>query len=224
MTRPDPLLMRPLFTPRADTLLRLGLALGASAPVAAVAAAMAWVRSPYGTGQREPVEQPLPFDHRHHVRDDGIACGYCHAGARSSPFAGVPPTALCMGCHAQVWSGSPLLAPLRRSHETGAPIRWRRVHRLPDFVFFDHAAHVTHGVGCAVCHGRVDLMASVYQQEPLTMEWCIDCHRDPDPHLRPLAAVEDMDWRPSRDARLEGRAVRAALGVRPTTHCTTCHR
>lgn len=190
--------MRPLFSRQADTLLRLALAALVAAPVAAVAGAMAFMRSPYATGQRAPVEQPIPFDHRHHVRDAAIPCAYCHATASSARFAGVPSTSLCMGCHAQVWNDSPLLAPLRRAHETGAPIRWRRVHRMPDHVFFDHSAHVTRGVDCAVCHGRVDLMASVYQAAPMTMGWCLDCHRDPVPRL--------------------------ALDVHPPTHCSACHR
>jgi hypothetical protein len=216
--------MRPLFPPSANTLLPLGAALVCALPVGAVAFAMAWVRSPYVTGQYDPVDQPVQFDHRHHARDDGIACEYCHTTARRSPYAGVPATAVCMDCHGQVWPDSPALAPVRRAALTGAPIAWRRVHRLPDFVYFDHAAHVTRGVGCVSCHGRVDRMARVFQAAPLTMRWCLDCHRDPDAHLRPLDQVTEMDWRPSGPAREVGRKVREALGVRSLTNCTTCHR
>jgi hypothetical protein len=216
--------MLPLFPRYSDTLLRVGLGAVATLPVVAIVAAMVWVRAPYATGQYDPIEQPLQFDHRHHTRDVGIPCSYCHSGASTGRFAGVPPTALCMGCHAQVWNGSLLLAPLRHAYETGAPIRWRRVHRMPDHVFFNHAAHVTRGVGCVTCHGRVDLMARVYQEAPMTMEWCVDCHRDPDPQLRPRDVVEDMTWQAPRDPRAEGRAVRAALDVHPNVDCSTCHR
>jgi hypothetical protein len=213
-----------LFPRWTDHVVRPSLVVVFGGLVAAPVALMVWVRTPYVTGQYNPRDQPVLFDHRHHVRDDGVGCEYCHYTARRSPFAGVPPTALCMGCHSQIWNDSPLLEPVRRSYFTGEPLRWRRVNALPDHVYFDHAAHVTRGVGCASCHGRVDLMAQVYQVAPLTMAWCLDCHRDPEPHLRPLDAVADMAWRPARPAREVGREVRAALHVAPPTDCTACHR
>lgn len=137
-----------------------------------------WAHTPYATGQGEMLTQPVKFDHRHHVQDASIDCVYCHDGAMRGRVAGVPETARCMGCHAQIWTDSPELAPVRASAREGRPIRWQRVTRMPDFVFFDHAAHTTRGVGCETCHGRVETMAQVYAARSLTMDFCIDCHRD----------------------------------------------
>ncbi|HVJ92326.1 MAG TPA: cytochrome c3 family protein, partial [Labilithrix sp.] len=166
----------------------LWLAIGAlgAAIVGIPTVLIAWARTGYATDEREPPEQPVKFDHRHHARDDGITCEYCHDGARTGAFAGVPPTSRCMGCHSQVWTSSPELSVVRHSYFSDEPIHWVRVNRLPDFVFFNHSAHTNHGVGCVTCHGRVDLMAQVYAAEPLTMRWCLDCHRQPEAHLRPL--------------------------------------
>jgi hypothetical protein len=156
--------------------------------LAGVIAPLICVRTPYATAQFAPVVQPVAFDHRHHVRDDGIDCLYCHPGAETSAVAGVPTTELCMGCHGQVWPDSPQLAPVRASWESGVAIGWRRVHDLPDHVYFHHGVHVRAGIDCARCHGRVELMARVERVAPLTMGWCLDCHRSPpglsDPNLR----------------------------------------
>lgn len=144
-----------------DSVFRAVLLVGALVVLGVPTLLMAWVRT---DGQNEvgiEVEQPIEFDHRHHARDDGIRCLYCHHEAERGPTAGVPDTALCMGCHNQIWNDSPQTAPIRESWDHRTPIRWRRVTRLPDFVFFDHSAHVSNGVGCETCHGRVDLMASV---------------------------------------------------------------
>jgi hypothetical protein len=183
-----------------------------------------WARTPYATGQGDPVEQPVKFDHRHHVHDDAVTCEYCHDSAMRAPTAGIPSTSLCMNCHSQVWPSSPELEPVRRSWFEDQPIRWTRVNSLPDFVFFDHSAHTTHGVGCVTCHGRVDLMAQVYQARPLTMRWCLECHREPERFLRPLDKITDMEWTPDRPQLELGRELRARLGVDPPTHCTGCHR
>lgn len=137
-----------------------------------------YVRTTYNTNQHVPHAQPVEFDHRHHVRDNGIACLYCHSAAERSANAGVPTTGVCMGCHQQIWSESPLLEPVRRSYFTGVPIDWKRVHDLPDFVYFDHSVHVARGFDCSTCHGDVGSMARVMQIQPLTMGWCLDCHRD----------------------------------------------
>jgi hypothetical protein len=211
-----------LFPAYANQIFWVAIGTGAVAVVGIPTALIAWARTPYATAEDHPPEQPVKFDHRHHARDDGITCEYCHRGAFDSPIAGVPATAVCMNCHGQIWPSSPELSPVRHSYFSDEPIRWQRVNRLPDFVFFNHSAHVTHGVGCVSCHGRVDLMPQVYPAAPLTMRWCLDCHRDPAPHLRPLDKITDMEWTPSSPE--EGRELQAKLGARSLTNCTTCHR
>jgi hypothetical protein len=182
----------------------------------------AFMREPFATGAGFQVVQPVEFDHRHHVADDGIDCRYCHSTAETSPYAGVPPTATCMNCHNQVWNDSPLLEPVRRSYFRGEPIPWRRVHELPDFVYFDHSIHVNRGIGCVSCHGRVDQMPYTEQASDLTMGWCLDCHRDPTPNLRPLSEITSMTWKARNDDEL--RALEAHYGTRRLTTCTACHR
>ncbi|MGD0674205.1 MAG: cytochrome c3 family protein [Polyangiaceae bacterium] len=216
--------MRPLFPIWSDSLFRLCLVVAATGFVATATLTILWARTPYATKEDEPVQQPIEFDHRHHVRDDGIDCLYCHYEAQRSKYAAPPPTSVCMNCHSQVWQESERLAPVRASWFDDRPLRWRRVHQLPAFVYFDHSAHVSHGVGCAECHGRVDLMAQVHAVAPLTMEWCLDCHRDPDPHLRPLSEITNMEWHPAGPRREIGARVKRDLHVQPSVQCTTCHR
>ena len=215
--------MSSLFPRWSNTVFGLVVFLLGALTLGAMAAPMVFVRTPYATQAGNPTLQPVTFDHRHHTRDDGIDCLYCHFEAERSRYAGVPPTELCMGCHSQVWNDSPLLAPVRKSFFTKTPIRWARVHALPDFVRFDHSAHVKKGVGCVTCHGRVDLMAAVYQVAPLTMEWCLDCHRSPDENLRPLDRITDMVWQPAEPRALTGAALRRGLRAAPPTQCSTCH-
>lgn len=176
--------MAALFPPWTNTATRMVLLALAGLGLAVLLIPMGYARSPYATGQGNPVLQPVQFDHRHHVRDDGISCLYCHGDVMRAPYAGVPATEVCLGCHNQIWNDSTLLAPVRDSAASGRPIPWQRVNSLPDFVYFNHAIHVTRGIGCVSCHGRVDEMAAVYQVAPLTMGWCIDCHRDPTPQDR----------------------------------------
>lgn len=206
-----------LFTPTADALLRAFIALGLSAPPIVMVVLMLVARSPLANGINASVRQPVQFDHRHHVADDGIDCLYCHDAARKSATAGIPPTSRCMGCHAQIWPDSQKLAPVRNSFFEDRSIAWNKVHRLPDFVFFDHSVHVQNGVGCVTCHGRVDQMAVLEQVAPLSMQWCLDCHRDPTPHLRPLDEITSMTWEPSGTSA-------PVPAVHPRTECTTCHR
>jgi hypothetical protein len=167
-----------LFPKSANALFRVALAAIGGTIVSAPIAMIAWARTPYATGQDEPLPQPVKFDHRHHVNDNGIECLYCHSEAPRSKTAGMPPTALCMGCHAQVWTNSPELALVRKSALEGEPIHWNRVNRLPDFVFFDHSIHIHDGVGCETCHGHVEQMGQVFAAKSLTMDFCIDCHRE----------------------------------------------
>jgi len=217
--------MRPLFPSWANsalwavTLLLLAVVLGI--PVAL----MVLVRSPYVTMETREVLQPIQFDHRHHVLDDGIDCLYCHYLADRSPWAGVPPTELCMNCHGQIWNDAPILEPLRESFFTGRPIEWARVNGVGDFVFFNHQIHVHRGVGCATCHGRVDQMAAVSAAESLHMSWCLDCHRRPERFLRPLDQITNMDWSlPPAEQLAFGREMQARLSISPPTNCTACHR
>src|SRR5262245_55890179 len=169
-----------------------------------ILAGLGWVlhvlgRSSYVTQTQVARVQPVPFSHQHHVGQLGIDCRYCHTTVEQSPFAGMPSTKTCMNCHQEIWFGSPMLEPVRASYRTGRPIIWERVHNLPDFVYFDHSIHVNKGVGCVQCHGRVDQMPLLYQEKSLLMEWCLDCHRNPTPQLRPREAVFRMNWEPPAD-------------------------
>jgi Cytochrome c7 and related cytochrome c len=216
--------MAPPYKPGTDTVLRSLGALGLGVPVVGVVLLMVGQRSPLVTRQFDPVPQPVQFDHRHHAADEGIDCRYCHSTVTASPRAGIPPMEVCMGCHAQVWNDAPLLEPVRQAYFTDRPIQWRRVHELPDFAYFDHSIHVNKGVGCFTCHGRVDEMASVYRVGPLTMGWCLECHRNPYPYLRPLEHITDMRWQPQEDPEVLGRRLARELDVRPNQECYTCHR
>lgn len=185
---------------------------------------IAWARTPYASGAFEPQTQPVMFDHRHHTRDDGIDCRYCHGAVDKSAAAGVPSSEVCMNCHAQIWNDAPVLALVRASFFSGKPIRWQRVFNVPDFVFFSHAAHVNRNVGCVSCHGRIDLAGNVFMSQAMTMDWCIDCHRAPQDRLRPLDRITDMEWDPGPARRAIGRQIRAENQIEPPTHCSGCHR
>ena len=170
-------------------------------------------------------EQPVPYSHALHAGELGIDCRYCHTTVDRGAKANVPPTATCMNCHTGIYPESPKLLPVRDSYATGMPVRWVRVHDLPDYVYFNHSAHVTRGVGCVSCHGRVDKMEVVYQAEPLSMGWCLDCHRNPGPHLRPLEYVTDLAWTPpEQEAGARASELRARFNINPSEDCSTCHR
>jgi hypothetical protein len=208
-----------------DTIARAVVVGGAFLVPAAALAIGVFYRSDYVTGAHAAAEQPVPFSHAHHVGQLGIDCRYCHASAESSGFAGMPATETCMNCHQQIWAGSDTLGPVRESWTTDTPLRWKRVHNLPGYVYFDHSAHVAKGVGCVECHGRVDTMPLTWQEKPLTMGWCLDCHRDPAPRIRPRAEVFNMMW--ERGANESGAALAAKYridGARELTSCSTCHR
>jgi hypothetical protein len=216
------LVMAALFPPWTNTATRVVLIAIAAGITTAIVVPIVYARMPFATGADDPRLQPIAFDHRHHVRDDAIDCLYCHEDAERGPYAGVPAAERCLGCHDQIWNDSSLIAPLRTSAATGEPVRWQRVHSLPDFVYFDHAVHVNRGVGCVSCHGRVDQMAAVYQVHRLSMSWCLDCHRDPTPHLRPRDQITSMTWKAGSPA--ETAALAARYQPRRLTHCSTCHR
>ncbi len=169
-------------------------------------------------------EQPVPFSHALHAGQLGIECRYCHNTVETAAFAAVPPTQTCMNCHAKIRSTSPKLLPVRESYATGLPVPWVKVHDLPDFVYFNHSAHVRRGVGCVECHGRVDKMEVVTQVQRLSMGWCLDCHRHPARHLRPPELVTKMDWVAPEDPQVYGRQLMKERDIHPSTQCWTCHR
>lgn len=171
-------------------------------------------------------EQPVPFSHALHAGELGLDCRYCHTTVEEAATAAIPPTETCMNCHTQIAADSPKLAVVRESYATGEPIPWVRVHDLPDFAYFDHSAHVTRGVSCVECHGRVDRMERVFQAETLRMAWCLECHRDPEPHLRPQEHITDLDWSAgSAEEQLRlGTEIRRKNNINPSTDCSTCHR
>jgi hypothetical protein len=173
-----------------------------------------------------PVTQIPPFSHKHHVSDVGLDCRFCHASVETEAFAGLPPTSTCMTCHSQLFKGQSILAPVAASFREGRALRWIRVHRLPDFVYFHHDIHVAKGIGCSTCHGQVDQMPLVWRTQSLEMSWCLGCHRAPEKYLRPRSRVFDMTWQPPPDQLEQGRLLLAAYQIDPRrlTDCSNCHR
>lgn len=221
--------MPQIFNPSADTWLRATVLVAAVSLLGAGAFASGLARSAYVTREGWPVRQPVPFSHKHHAGDLGIDCRYCHASVESGRYAGLPPTRTCMTCHSQLWTGAPALAPVRESWARREPIAWRRVAALPGYVYFDHHIHIDRGVPCVTCHGRVDEMPRTYRAEALQMRFCLDCHRDPGPHLRPRDQVTRMDWSSWGDDPAErrfGPQAANALHVETArlTDCNVCHR
>lgn len=180
--------------------------------------------SPYTRDVGYEPKQPVDYSHALHAGELGMDCRYCHSTVEVSAHAAIPPTQTCMNCHARIRAESEKLQPVRDSYATGKPIEWVRVHDLPDFAYFNHSAHVRRGVSCVSCHGRVDRMEVVYQAEPLHMGWCISCHRDPEPHLRPVEYVTALDWVPMEDQKLLGARIREEYNLNPSDDCEICHR
>jgi hypothetical protein len=216
-----------IFHPSTNTISRVSI-FGAAFILIVVLWLLALIyRSSYVTQQGVVRAQPVQFSHEHHVAGLGIDCRYCHTSVESSPFAGVPPTATCMGCHSQIWADSPMLAPVRESFRSGRPIQWTRVNNLPDFVYFDHSIHVAKGVGCVTCHGEVDRMPLMWQGASLLMEWCLECHREPERYLRPREEVFNANYRPIPDQLSVGKKVKELYRVKSSwelTSCSVCHR
>ncbi|MDX1387773.1 MAG: cytochrome c3 family protein [Acidobacteriota bacterium] len=205
--------LRPVFA-----VLLLGIA-----PVYAIA--LVWYGfSPKTTDVGYQPQQPVPFSHALHAGELGLDCRYCHTTVEKAAFAAVPPTDVCMGCHTNIKPMSDKLAAIRESHDTGLPVPWVRVHDLPDYVYFNHSAHVSRGVSCVECHGRVDRMEVVYQKESLSMGWCLDCHRNPDARLRPVEFVTQLDWVPDEDPASLGARIRSDRDIDPSQDCSVCHR
>ncbi len=232
--------MAQLFHRSANTLARASI-LGVVLLLTGVGAALLQLqRSPYVTNQHIAPDQPVPFSHQHHVAGLGLDCRYCHTSVEESSFAGIPPTKTCMNCHAQMWTSADMLQPVRTSFRTGQSIEWNRVHDLPDYVYFNHSIHVAKGVGCYSCHGPVDQMPLMYEENTLQMEWCLNCHRQPEKFLRPREEVFNMTYQqPTGDHPIQwgGKTYysQVQLGddlkqmyhlrtVQDITSCSTCHR
>lgn len=218
--------MPQVFHPAFNTVSRVSIFGAVFLVAGAVLIAGVIVRSPYATEVGVVRVQPVPFSHQHHVGDVGIDCRYCHQSVETSAFAGMPTTDVCLDCHSHLWRDSPMLEPVRASWRTGEPLYWSRVHDLPDYAYFHHGIHVSKGIGCEECHGRVDQMPLMYREETLHMEWCLDCHRHPEEHIRPPDAVVQMGWQPDEHAADGPVAAELmdALNIQRKTNCSVCHR
>lgn len=214
--------------------MRLTLAVGAALALLAIAGTAYYATPKYWRVGYEPI-QPIRFSHKLHAGDLGMDCLYCHNHVEESPHGNVPSTQTCLNCHGEkrgnIRALEPAFAPLRAAAATGRPIRWARVHRVPDYAYFNHAVHVRRGVSCVSCHGRVDEMEVVRHVEPLSMGWCLDCHRNPAPHLRPADAVTDLDWSADTDPRFRDGSreefvdhLLHEVGIQPPENCAGCHR
>ena len=181
-------------------------------------------RSDFVTSANTFKDQPVQFSHQHHVGGIGIDCRYCHTSVEVSSTAGIPPTKTCINCHSQIWSTSPYLEPVRSSFRDDKPLQWLRVHDTPDFVYFNHSIHVKKGMGCETCHGRVDKMPLMKQQNSLQMEWCLNCHRNPEQFVRPRSEVFTMGYVPAVDQRELGPQLVAEYKIQSLTNCSVCHR
>lgn len=215
--------MSAIFSKQFDVTLRLAvgavvLALGA------VGATVFYISQPQNLHTGYTPVQPVPYSHKLHAGNLGMDCRYCHYTVEKSSFAAIPPTEVCMNCHVRVKEKAPQLQKVRDSYATGDPIQWVKVHRLPDYVYFNHQAHVTAGVSCVSCHGRVDQMTEVRQVQPLSMAWCLDCHRNPAPNIRPAEYVTKLDWKPEGDPAEIGMRIIKAKGIHPPQNCSGCHR
>ena len=178
----------------------------------------------------EPI-QPVPFPHSVHVKQLGLDCRYCHNGVEKSWYSNIPATSVCMNCHRQVLKDDPRLAVVRESDATDKPIEWVQIHKMPDYVYFNHSVHVNRGVSCVECHGQINDMAVVHHDKPLSMSYCLDCHRDPAKRLRPLDKITDLDWKPTDDPHAlaakqleQGTKIMHDWKTQSLQNCSTCHR
>jgi len=216
-----------IFTKRADACLARA-AIGAILFAVLLVAGIYYYCPPQYTRVGYAPKQPVAFSHAQHVGQLGMSCLYCHTSVEESPHANVPPTQTCMNCHQTIKADSPLLAAVRASWSSGQPIAWKRVHKTPDYVSFDHAVHVRRGVGCVSCHGKVDEMPVVVHEKTLSMGWCLDCHRHPENHLRPPGEVTNLtlDWPPppGRSQREFSLLMKEELKIKAPLECAGCHR
>jgi hypothetical protein len=215
--------MAVIFPKSSDIILKV---IGAVVAIGAVGATAAYTYYTWPTvidTGYQPA-QPIPYSHKLHAGQMGIDCYYCHSTVYRANFAAVPAQTTCMKCHMQVKKDSPRLALLRQAADTGQPIQWVQIHRLPDYVYFSHQAHLSAGVSCVSCHGRIDQEIEVHQEKPLNMAWCLECHRNPEANIRPAELVTKLDWVPDRDPAEIGREIIAQKHIDPPTNCSGCHR
>ena len=222
-----PPLQRQLFRPGADAVFRLALLVCVVGLAVVLYAASAFSSSNYVTGVGIAREQPVPFSHKHHAGELGIDCRYCHAQAEYLETAGIPPTWTCMTCHSQIWTGSEMLAPVRDSLARNMPLVWARLNQLPSYVYFNHSVHIQKGIGCTSCHGAVTSMQLTYRANAFEMEFCINCHRNPEKFVRKPGEVWNMEWSPLADQDKVGPQLVAdyhIAGPGRLTDCAICHR
>jgi Cytochrome c7 and related cytochrome c len=216
--------MAQIFRPSANTIAKVSIAGVITLLATTLAVGYIIDRGPWNTSVHIAPEQPIEFSHKHHVKDDGIDCRYCHTSVETSGFAGLPPTETCMTCHSQIWSNATVTQPIRDSWQSGKSIEWVRVHDLPDFVYFNHSIHVNKGIGCSTCHGQINEMPLTFKVNTLNMNWCLNCHRQPERFIRPRTEVFNMDYKyPDNQAEL-GQKLVAEYHVKSLTDCWTCHR
>lgn len=215
---------KPLLTfPKWSNRAAWGILLMSATVPAYVGLVLAYGANPTTLGVGYEPVQPVPYSHALHVGKLGLDCRYCHTTVEKAAMAALPSTDVCMNCHKAILSSSPKLAEVFRSYVEGSPVAWIKVHDLPDYVYFNHSAHLNAGVGCVECHGPIQQMDVVRTVQPLHMAWCIECHRQSGPRLRPRDQVTNMDWSdPARTAL--GRELQAKYHVNPNTDCVTCHR
>jgi hypothetical protein len=220
--------MGQIFRPNANLLARLSIFGGILLLIELILIIGVFFRSDYWRQVHIAIEQPVPFSHQIHADQLGLDCRYCHTSVAQSSYANIPPTETCMTCHSQIAANSTLLQPVRDSWATGEPVRWVKVHHLPEFVYFNHSIHVNKGVGCTQCHGQVNQMPVVWKEEALYMGWCLDCHRAPEKYLRPRDEVYNMDYvaPPPAEQRALGQQLVQDynVNVRQLTNCAVCHR
>ena len=214
--------MAQIFDRSSNALARMSLVLTGLIVIALGVTLNSLQRSPWVTRQGQRPDQPVPFSHKHHVQGLGLQCQYCHTSVEKSAYAGIPPTKTCINCHAQIWTNAALLEPVRQSWATGASLVWTKVHDLPDYVYFNHSIHINKGLGCASCHGRVDQMPLMYQQNTLQMEWCLNCHRDPAKNLRPVSQAYNMAWQGPTSEKPVWCAITGEQASKPTAQSVDC--
>ena len=217
--------MPQIFHPSMNTVARVSIFGAVFIVLAVIGLLLAIVRTPYVTKAGVVRDQPVQFSHQHHVSDVGIDCRYCHTSVEDSSFAGIPATKICMNCHSHLFEDSEMLAPVRQSFQSGEPLRWTRVHDVPDFVYFDHSIHVQKGVACVTCHGQVNEMPLMWREHTLHMQWCLECHREPELYVGRREDVFKMEPDASGTAdKPTGQELVDAYHIQSKTSCYVCHR